>query len=460
MRRVRAVAAIVAIGILPGGAAALQLPPDSAILGMLRERVEAKAVTGIVAGVMGPDGKARVVAYGPAREGGPALDARSVLEIGSVSKTFTAAILADMLAKGEVKLDDPVAKYLPPAVKVPSRNGKEITLLDLATQTSGLPRMPSNFQPKDPANPYADYTPEQMYEFLSGYELPRDPGATYEYSNLGMGLLGFALARRAGSDYEAVLKRRVLAPLGMSSTGIALTPDMRARLAPGHDPSGAVVSNWDIPTLAGAGAIRSDMEDMLRYLRANMFPESSPVAKELATTHEPRRPVGGGGMRIGLAWHVLPRPDGEIVWHNGQTAGYHGFIAFRPGTKSGVVLLTNTGADVDDIGMHILDAGIPLRKPSAPVARKEITLPPEVLDRYVGEYRFAPTFSIVVSREGPQLFAQPTGQQRVPLFAETETDFFLKVVDAQLRFTRDAAGKVTGAVLHQGGGNAPGAKVK
>lgn len=460
MPKFRAVAVVVAIGMLPGGAAALQLPPDSAILGMIRDRVESKAVTGIAAGVIGPEGKSRVVAYGPAKAGGPPLDARSVLEIGSVSKTFTAALLADMVAKGEVRLEDPVAKYLPATVKVPSRNGKEITLLDLATQTSGLPRLPSNLSPKDPANPYADYTPELLYEFLSSYELPRDPGEKYEYSNLGMGLLGFALGRRDGGGYEAALKRRVLAPLGLTSTAIALTPDMRARLAAGHDPSGAEVANWDIPTLAGAGAIRSDMEDMLQYLRANMFPESSPVAKELATTHEPRRPVGAAGMRIGLAWHVLPRPDGDIVWHNGQTAGYHAFVAFRPATKTGVVLLANTGADIDDIGMHILDAGIPLRKPAPKVARKEIPLPPEVLDRYVGEYRFAPQFSIVVSREGPQLFAQPTGQQRLPIFPESETDFFLKAVDAQLTFTRDSTGRVTGAVLHQGGGSAAGEKVK
>ena len=127
-------------------------------------------------------------------------------------------------------------------------------LLDLATQSSGLPRMPNNFHPKDEGNPYADYTVDQMYAFLSTYQLQRDIGSQYEYSNLGVGLLGHALALRAGRSYEDLVTERVLRPLGLNDTRIVLTPSMKSRLTPGHSPSGAVVPNWDLPTLAGAGA--------------------------------------------------------------------------------------------------------------------------------------------------------------------------------------------------------------
>src|SRR5437016_11097706 len=143
-----------------------------------------------------------------------------------------------MVDHGEVRLDDPVAKYLPSSVRVPSRNGRQITLLDLVTQSSGLPRMPSNFTPRDSMNPYADYSVQQLYAFLSSYQLTRDIGATYEYSNLGVGLLGHALALKAGTSYEQLVTRRVLIPLQMKETAITLTPALRARLALGHDGEG------------------------------------------------------------------------------------------------------------------------------------------------------------------------------------------------------------------------------
>src|SRR5207248_8908991 len=219
---------------------------DSAIRAVIKERVDAKRSSGIAVGILDPDGHTRVFAYGTSGTSRP-LDANSVFEIGSITKTFTATTLADMAAKGEVMLDDPVAKYLPSGSKVPSRNGREITLVDLATQSSGLPRMPTNFHPKDPTNPYADYTEQQAIDFVSSYQLTRDVGAEYEYSNLGMGLLGIALARREGTSYEQLVRKHVIDPLQMSDTRVTFTSSMRERLALGHDDAGPVVSTWDIP---------------------------------------------------------------------------------------------------------------------------------------------------------------------------------------------------------------------
>ena len=224
-----------------------------------------------------------------------------MFEIGSVTKVFTALLLADMVRRGEVALDDPVAKYLPAEVKVPTRAGRSITLLDLATHTSALPRLPDNFQPKDPTNPYADYSVEQLYQFISSYQLTRDIGATFEYSNLGAGLLGHALARRAAMDYETLMRSRVLAPLGMSSTAIALSPELQSRLTAGHDAQLRTVPNWDLPTLAGAGALRSTANDLLAFLAVLGQSESS-LASAMTATLTVRRPVGAAGSDIALGW--------------------------------------------------------------------------------------------------------------------------------------------------------------
>jgi len=425
------------------------LPSDSAVRAMLTTRVRtfpdtAKHGEGIVIGLLDATGARRIVALG--------VDSNGVFEIGSITKTFTATILADMVVRGEARLDDPVAKYLPGAVHIPSRNGRQITLLDLATQSSGLPRMPSNFAPRDQTNPYADYSVDQMYAFLAGYQLPRDIGATYEYSNLGMGLLGHTLALKAGLSYEDLVKRRVLTPLRMSQTAITLTPPMRSRLQLGHDAEGNVVPNWDLPTFAGAGALRSTANDMLTFLAANLDTTALPLARAMRDARTPRREAGSPSMRIGLAWHILARPGGSIVWHNGGTGGYRTFAGFDPVRRVGVVVLCNNGNEsMDDIGFHLLDATFPLRPP--PTQRTEVAVDTLVLQRWVGEYELAPTFHIVVTREGTHLFAQATAQPRFGIFAESDSTFFLKAVDAQITFRAD------GMVLHQNGQTIPGRKL-
>src|SRR5215470_2283012 len=193
------------------------VPSDDEIRKILVDRIDVRHQSvGIVVGVISPEGR-RIVAYGQLEKGDPRpLNGDTLFEIGSTTKVFTSLLLADMVQRGEVKLDDPVSKYLPPDVKVPERNGRAITLVDLATHTSGLPRMPSNFAPKDPGNPYADYTLDQLYRFLSSYQLTRDIGSQYAYSNMGAALLGNALARGAGTDYEALVRSRICDPLGMS----------------------------------------------------------------------------------------------------------------------------------------------------------------------------------------------------------------------------------------------------
>ena len=393
-------------------------------------------------GLLDANGKRRIVAAG--------VDAGAVFEIGSITKVFTASVLSDMVARREVKLDDPVANYLPRAVHMPVR-GRPISLLDLATQVSGLPRLPDNLAPRDQSNPYADYSVRQLYEFLSRYQLPRDPGASYEYSNLGMGLLGHALALRARMSYEQLVTRRLLTPLGMRETAITLTPPLRARLAPGHDEAGNVVPNWDLPTLAGAGALRSTASDMLAFLAANVDTSATPIGRALRQTHDPRQATDNPNLKVGLAWHILSRPIGNIVWHNGGTGGYRTFIGFDPVRRIGVVVLSNFNRSVDDLGYHLLDESFPLEP--APQRHAEVAVDSLVLARYVGDYELAPTFHIVITREAMHLFLQATAQPRFPIFAESDSTFFLTVVDAQITFRPD------GLVLHQNGQHIPGRKL-
>ncbi len=422
---------------------------------ILKKRIEIeKQGVGIVVGLVGADGN-QVIGYGSLNKNDLANkpNGNTVFEIGSATKVFTSLLLADLVAKGEVALDDPVSKYLPKIVKMPSRDGREITLLDLATHTSALPRMPTNFSPSDSQNPYADYTVDNMYAFLSGYKLTRNIGEKYEYSNLGAGLLGHVLALRAGTDFESLVATRICKPLGMTSTSITLTPDMKKRLALGHDESLSEVKNWDLNTLAGAGAIRSTVSDMLRFVEANMGKTKTDLLAAMNMQHTTRAEAGVPNMSICLGWHKLASFGEEVVWHNGQTGGYHSFVGFDKKRGVGVVVLANAALDIDDIGRHLLDSRYPLQKISPKKERKSIQVDSKVLDNYVGEYELIPTFVISITKEENRLMLQATGQPKFEIFAESEEKFFLKVVDAQITFVRGAEGLVTELILHQGGAN-------
>jgi CubicO group peptidase (beta-lactamase class C family) len=439
-------------------AAAAAVASDADIRAILIDRIDKQHQSvGIVVGVIDSTGR-RVIAYGKTAKDGKPVDADTVFEIGSVTKVFTSLLLADMVQRGEVTLTDPVSKYLPADVKMPERGGKKITLIDLATHTSGLPRLPSNFHPKDPANPYADYTAAQLYKFLATVELTRDIGSTYEYSNLGGGLLGHVLARRAGTDYETLVRTRIVEPLAMKSTAITLSDAMKNRLAIGHDAALQPVSNWDIGTLAGAYALRSTVNDLLIFAAANIGLEKSALASSMTAMLATRRPTGTPGLDIALGWHISTRNGREIVWHNGGTGGYRTWIGFDPKSRTGVVVLSNTSttAGVDDIGAHLLDPTVPLAEVKQ---RNEVKVASAILDRYVGRYALAPTFVITVTREGDHLYAQATAQPRFEIFAENDHDFFYKLVDAQLTFVVDASGRATGLVLHQNGANVPGKRI-
>jgi serine-type D-Ala-D-Ala carboxypeptidase/endopeptidase len=432
--------------------AADEMATDAEIKNLLHDRIEtAKQGVGIVVGILDEKGR-RIIAYGKtAREQGRDVDGDTLFEIGSITKVFTSLVLADMVQHGEVKLDDPISKFLPPSVKVPSRDGREITLVDLATHTSGLPLIPDNLDPRDPRNPYADYTVEQLYEFLSRYSLPRDIGSKYEYSNLGDGLLGHLLALKAGTNYEALVKQRICGPLEMSDTCITLSSGQRGRFAHGHDLQGEPVPNFDLPALAGAGALRSTANDLLKFVAANIGLTKSPLQSAMELAQKPRHDAGLPYMRIGLGWHIASKYDEELVWHNGMTGGYHAFIGFDRKKQLGVVVLANSLNSIDDIGFHLLESKYELLKIEPPTKHVAIKLEPKILDHYAGHYLFAPEIFFTVRRHGDHLQAQLTGQPFADIFPETHNRFFYTDVNAQITFHDAEGDEPAFLVLHQNG---------
>ena len=381
-------------------------------------------------------------------------DEHTVFEIGSVSKTFTALLLADAVARGAVKLDAPVATLLPGAT-IPQYEGKQITLLDLATQSSGLPRLPDNLMPASSDDPYAGYTAASLKSFLAHYTLPRAPGARYEYSNLGFGLLGYALATQAHTSYGELLAQRITGPLGMRETGVAMSAAMQAQLAPGHDRSGKVVPNWDLAVLAGAGGIRSNAHDLLIYVEALMHtpPASTPMG--LRAVWQDQRPTERD--RIGLAWQLRTVRGHHITWHNGMTGGYASFVGFDADSQRAVVVLANANVSVDDIGFRALVAPDPAVQPAQAREAEQVreaappALSPATLQPYVGRYQLAPGAELTVSIGAKGLLVRLTGQDAYPVFARKPDEFFYKVVDASLQFERAPDGSVGAVSLLQNG---------
>jgi len=311
---------------------------------------------GVAIGVV-QHGERRIFTYGTAK-----LD--SIFEIGSITKTFTGLILSQMVEQGKVKFDEPVRELLPPGT-VAKPAGEEITLLDLATQHSGLPRMPDNFTPGDKDNPYADYDAAKLYAFLAKQTVARPAKTEFLYSNLGFGLLGQALASRAGVPYPALLAAEVTGPLGMKDTGIALTAEQRARFIEGHSGDHKPAHAWDLVAFAGAGAIRSTAADMLTYVAANLHPEAvkpagdSAGARTIAAALTQQHELRADAMpdtRIALAW-LFEGGTGNY-WHNGATGGYSSYAFFNPkGDYAAVVLLNTTlgekGSFADRVGEHV-----------------------------------------------------------------------------------------------------------
>lgn len=348
---------VLLLSLVAGTAAnAMGMSTDAQIQDMLKQRIEVdKKGVGIMVGIVDAKGQ-RFVAYGKPKldsqlDSQSALKLNSVFEIGSVTKTFTALLLADMVVKGEVKLDDPIAKYLPKEVRVPHRNGKQITLLDLATHRAGFPRNIDGYPKKQPVPTYAGLTVAEMYHYLSHYKLPRDIGEDAEYSNIGMGLLGHVLSLRAGESFETLVKKRITEPLGMKHTAITMTSEMLANHTQGYDKNFQPVPPFEIPVQVGAGALHSTLNDMMIYVKANLGLSMTPLDKAIKLVHQ----ISDQSYGQKLAWGTWTENGIEYTNHSGTTFAYKTYLVLDMKNQRAVIVMANCAlTDVDKIGDTIL----------------------------------------------------------------------------------------------------------
>ena len=365
-----------------------------------------------------------------------------MFEIGSITKVFTGILLADMAAHGEIQLRAPAQRYAPPGLTLPTRDGREITLLDLATHQSGLPRLPGNFARDDQSNPYAQYRIGQLYEFLAAYELPHAIGSQYEYSNLGMGLLGHLLAARAGVDYETLVTARILSPLGMTMTGVTLSEAMTTHLAIGHNADGKPTALWDLPALAGAGALRSNIEDMLTFLAANVGEPQTDLERAIRVSHQSVRT--GPGMDVALGWHVFPWSSSTIVFHGGGTGGYRSASYVYPSEGRGFVMLTNGVHDLDEVALRLISGDASF---TGVVGSRGVCFPPDALSAYVGEYVYLRTFTqqatVTVTLDDGVLVFESSGAFKAKTIATSAHTFVDPIQDLRFTFVTDSAGVVS-----------------
>ena len=364
-------------------------------------------------------------------------DEHTAFEIGSISKTMTAALLAELIARGDVALNNPIAKLLSPGTTVPSFGGRQITIADIVTHTSGLPSIPPQWHLTDMNNPYAALTERDLLGALAATKLTRAPGSQWEYSNFAMMVLSNAIAKRSGKDFETLLREHLLAPLGMNDTYIARRPS-QVRAAQGHLSNAAPAAPWDFPVdMAGVGGVRATLPDMVRYVEAQLGLRDSAMTPAFARTQAQVANVGG--HRMGMNWFLASSSGHAFVVHEGGTGGFSALVVLEPATRRGTVLLSDTAlvavGGLGSIGLHLLDASQP---PGAP--RTVAVADAKLIDALAGHYRLQGGLGIELRRKDKVLAIQADGQPEFEMDYDSNGDFYPLRFDALLRPKRQAGG--------------------
>ena len=425
-----------------------EIPLGKRVEELAKPYIDHDLVVGMSIGVIRDDQQA-AVHLGIADQSGNSPTDETIYEIASISKVFTGILLADAVTRGELRLDQPAQDLLPDGVKMPSWQGEPITLLQVATHRSGLPRLPDNMPGLQSDNPYADYTSVLAYRFLNQHQLPRAPGEKNEYSNFAFALLGHLLAERAETSYDDLLQKRLTTPLGMHETRVALTAPMRERLATPHGVDCKPTSQWTFADMPGAGGIHSSISDMLRFARANLNPPEGDLGNALELAWEKHHEAAPGEFAMGLAWQIAG--DGSTRWHNGQTGGFHSMLMVNRPARLAVVILSNTAVmDIDQLAGQTIQmlAG-------AKVAPRQfdstVQVAPELMKRLEGRYQLAPNFIFTVSVQDDKLMVGVTNQPTLQVYPKSDTEWFYKVVDATLTFKVNEQGVFDTLELFQNG---------
>jgi D-alanyl-D-alanine-carboxypeptidase/D-alanyl-D-alanine-endopeptidase len=284
-------------------------------------------------------------------------DPQTLFEIGSVTKTFTSLALARLVVGGALRLDQPLRDLLPRDIVVPGRGGGVIELGHLACHTSGLPRLPKGMMPKGifRSDPYAGWTAEILLDGLRRTRLRSTPGTRFHYSNLGAALLGLALARFAGTDYDALIQAEICRPLGMTDTQVSLDPARAARLAGGHSARGRPRPPWHLAALAAAGGMHSTVPDLLKLAGAQIGGGPEELAEAIALTHTSTHRINArAAVHPGWVSAPLRGSRHRVLFHNGGTGGYRSLLAIVPERRAAVVILSANARSVDRPGLDLI----------------------------------------------------------------------------------------------------------
>lgn len=393
-----------------------------------------------------------------ARGTGVKPDARSLFQIGSVTKTFVGVQLADLELRGLVRLDDPVDLYLPTGVRAPAWGERKITLEDLATHHGGLPGLCDGFV-SSPEGVCGDaYTLERLWQWVDGYRLRRSPGARFEYSNVGLAMLGHALANVSGKAWEASCIDQVCLPLGMKDTRVTLLPDQLPRVCQGHRPDLEPVRLEELGALAPGGALLSTADDLVLYLRAHLGTLPSRLLPAMRSAVSARA-TAGEKLKMALCWFRLALPTGEVVFYEGSTLGFNAILFLDPEKTAGLVLLCAQDSPVNiQVALRLLNLlyGRPAEALELPAASKKDR---EELTAYAGRYLLQRPASEYDTR-GDRLLAvelharglklAAPGENRTRLFPSSGDVFFRKDTEAErsaVRFNRGPDGAVESVTL-------------
>jgi CubicO group peptidase (beta-lactamase class C family) len=330
----------------------LKTEMDKKVDTIARKYIQKANTVGLIIGVL-KNGGVTTYSYGETIKGNGKLpNTDNFFEIGSITKTFTATLLAWYVNEGKVKLTDPITKFLPDSVAA-NPELQSITLLNLSNHTSGLARIPDNLinHASDPLNPYKDYTKQLLYQYLKTCKLAGKPGTTYAYSNLAVGLLGSILEHISGKTFEQMVTEVICKPLGMFGTAQYLNPLLAPRFTQVYNAGGEPTPAWDFDVLAPCGALRSTLNDMLIYTNANMHPGADSLSKAFELTH---KVTFTKDVKLGLAWHIITVNGLEYYFHNGGTNGSSSFLAFDADKNLAIVILSNAAESTDALGTGIL----------------------------------------------------------------------------------------------------------
>lgn len=416
--------------------------------------VENRLVDGLSIGYI--EGKHSGIVHLGSSTPGKKADNSTVYEIGSVSKVFTGLMLADAVVRGEIELDEAVDVVNQAGIRLPSRDGRTIKWIDLSTHRAGLPRLPGNLLLPDPTNPYRDYDSRKAAAFLNQYELPRRPGESQEYSNLGASVLGYLIAQRAGTTYQELLRERIAKPLRMTDCTVSLSADQRQRLATPHSKFGSVAPRWTFADLPGAGGIHASVSDMLRFAQAQLTPPSGRLGEAIELAWKQHRDADDSGPAMGLGWVIAD--DGQTRWHNGQTGGSHSAIFINRELNCAVVVLCNT-ADTDEVEklavrIMLKAAGKEIEpEPSEPPDKEpgDVVIDAKLRKRLPGRYQLTPKFIFTVSDRDGHLMVGITNQPTQEVFPDSPTRWSYRGIDATLEFRLSKIGPADSLILHQNG---------